>query len=201
MGDTVSGLLTVAALLGLLAAAYVPLGDYLAAVLTPARHNRVERVVYRTLGVNPDGTQSARSYLLAVLAFSAVSILVLFAILLGQGWLPFSRGLPGMPWEMATEHRDLLRHQHQLAVLRRRVDPGLHRPDGRPGRAELRVRRRRDRSGRRPGPRLPGPPGRRGRQLLGRPGPDQPAAAAADRPDRRRCCCWPAGWCRTSLPT
>ena len=101
MGDTASGLLTVAALLGLLAAAYVPLGDYMAAVLTPARHNRVERVVYRTLGVNPDGTQSARSYLLAVLAFSAVSILVLFLILLGQGWLPFSRGLPGMPWEMA----------------------------------------------------------------------------------------------------
>ncbi len=101
MGDTASGLLTVAALLGLLAAAYVPLGDYMAAVLTPARHNRVERVVYRTLGVNPDGTQSARSYLLAVLAFSAVSILVLFVILLGQGWLPFSRGLPGMPWQMA----------------------------------------------------------------------------------------------------
>ena len=44
MGDTASGLLTIAALLGLLAAAYVPLGDYMATVLTPDRHNRVERV-------------------------------------------------------------------------------------------------------------------------------------------------------------
>ena len=46
--------------------------------------------------MNPDGQQSARSYLLAVLAFSVVSIVVLLAILMGQAALPFSRGLPGM---------------------------------------------------------------------------------------------------------
>ena len=88
LGDTSAGLLTIVALIALLALAYVPLGDYLAAVLTPTRHNRVERVTYRVIGVNPDGQQSARSYILAVLGFSAVSIVVLFAILVGQAARP-----------------------------------------------------------------------------------------------------------------
>lgn len=101
MSDTVAGLLTIATLIGMLALACVPLGDYLAAVLTPARHNRVERGLYRLVGVNPNGAQSARSYLLAVLAFSGVSIIALFVILVGQGLLPFSRGLPGMGVPMA----------------------------------------------------------------------------------------------------
>ena len=96
-----SGLLTVAALLAILALAYVPLGNYLTAVLTPVRHSRAERGLYRLLGVDPDGQQNARSYALAVLAFSLVSILVLVAILMGQAHLPYSRGLPGMGATMA----------------------------------------------------------------------------------------------------
>ena len=101
LGDTTAGLLTVAALLAILALAYVPLGDYLTSVLTPVRHLRAERGLYRLLGVNPDGQQSARSYALAVLAFSLVSVLVLVAILMGQAWLPLSRGLDGMGPTMA----------------------------------------------------------------------------------------------------
>ncbi|MET1004200.1 MAG: potassium-transporting ATPase subunit KdpA, partial [Propionibacteriaceae bacterium] len=101
LGDTAAGLLTIAALLGLLAIAYVPVGDYLATVLTPTKHSRVERATYRLLGVNPDGQQNARSYTLAVVGFSAASLLILFAILVGQHALPFNRGLPGMGWEMA----------------------------------------------------------------------------------------------------
>ena len=47
--------------------------------------------------MDPDGQQNARSYLLAVLAFSLVSIAgPAVAILMGQAQLPFSRGLPGM---------------------------------------------------------------------------------------------------------
>ncbi|HEX8488209.1 MAG TPA: potassium-transporting ATPase subunit KdpA [Propionibacteriaceae bacterium] len=101
LGDTAAGLLTIAALLGLLALAYVPVGDYLAAVLTPTRHFRLERITYRVLGVNPDGEQGARSYLLAVVGLSVVSIIALFAILVGQSALPFSRDLPGMGVTMA----------------------------------------------------------------------------------------------------
>ncbi len=101
LGDTASGLLTLAALLAILALTYVPLGTYLTAVLTPVRHTRAERGLYRLLGVDPDGQQNARSYALAVLAFSLVSILVLVAILMGQAQLPFNRGLAGMGPSMA----------------------------------------------------------------------------------------------------
>ena len=101
LGDTASGLLTIAALIGILALAYVPLGNYLTGVLTPTRHNRVERGVYRVLGVNPEGRQTARSYTVAVLAFSAVSIVVLIVILMTQAFLPFSRGMAGMSLPMA----------------------------------------------------------------------------------------------------
>ena len=101
MSDTASGLLTIAALIVLLALAYVPLGDYLAAVLTPTRHTRLERGLYRLFGVNPDGEQNARSYATAVLAFSLLSILLLVAILSWQPLLPFSRGMAGMSLPMA----------------------------------------------------------------------------------------------------
>ena len=101
MSDTLSGLLTIAALLVLLAVAYVPLGDHVARVLTSTRHLRAERVVYRLGGVDPDAEQSPRGYVLSVVAFSVVGIALLTAILLGQAALPWSRGLPGMPWDMA----------------------------------------------------------------------------------------------------
>ena len=37
LNDTAAGLVTIAVLLGLLALAYVPLGDYMATVLTPTK--------------------------------------------------------------------------------------------------------------------------------------------------------------------
>jgi len=102
MNDTLSGLLTIAALAGVLALAWKPFGDHMARVVTGTRHARPERALYRLVGVDPDAQQSARSYATSVLAFSGVSILVLVAILMGQQHLPFSRGLPGMPWDMAV---------------------------------------------------------------------------------------------------
>ncbi|MGZ8771739.1 MAG: potassium-transporting ATPase subunit KdpA, partial [Aeromicrobium sp.] len=101
MSDTASGLLTIAALVGLLALVYVPFGDYMAKVYTTPKHSRVEKRAYRLIGVNPDSEQSPRAYTLSVLGFSFVSFLLLDAILLGQSLLPFDRGLPGMPKAMA----------------------------------------------------------------------------------------------------
>lgn len=101
MNDTVSGLLTLAVLITLLALAYVPLGDHMARVFTTPIHWGIEKRVYRLIGVSPDAGQSARSYTLSVLGFSLISIVLLFAILMGQALLPFDRGLSGMPWEMA----------------------------------------------------------------------------------------------------
>ena len=100
MNDTTSGLLTISALVLLLAIVYVPLGDYMARVFTSPAHWRVEKRAYRLVGVNPDAEQSSRSYTLSVLGFSLASVVVLFAILVGQQMLPFDRGMAGMPWEM-----------------------------------------------------------------------------------------------------
>ena len=101
MSDTLGGLLTIALLVALLAAAYVPLGDYMARVYTSTSHLRVERAVYRLSGVNPDAEQGARSYATGVVGFSLVSIVVLMAIQLGQAALPMDRDLPGVPFWMS----------------------------------------------------------------------------------------------------
>ena len=101
MSDTLGGLLTIALLLALLAAAYVPLGDYMARVYTSTTHLRVERAVYRLTGVNPDAEQGARSYATSVVGFSLVSIVVLMGIQLGQAALPMDRDLPGVPFWMS----------------------------------------------------------------------------------------------------
>ena len=101
MSDTLGGLLTIALLLALLAAVYVPLGDYMARVYTSTTHLRVERAVYRLTGVNPDAEQGARSYATSVVGFSLVSIVVLMGIQLGQAALPMDRDLPGVPFWMS----------------------------------------------------------------------------------------------------
>jgi potassium-transporting ATPase potassium-binding subunit len=58
----------------------------------------VERLVYRTLGVDPERSWTWRAYALAVLAFGLVSTLLLYAILRLQGVLPGNpTHAPGMP--------------------------------------------------------------------------------------------------------
>jgi K+-transporting ATPase ATPase A chain len=101
VSDTASGLLTIAALVALLAAAYVPVGDYMARVWTGTHHLRVERAVYRLTGVDPDAEQGARSYATSVVGFSLVGVVVLMAVQLGQAALPMDRGLPGVPFWMS----------------------------------------------------------------------------------------------------
>lgn len=75
---------------------HVPLGNYLAAVYTSRIDLRVERVIYRLVGVRPDGQQRWTGYLSAVLAFSAVSVLLLYGLLLLQVYLPEPWGHKGM---------------------------------------------------------------------------------------------------------
>nr|WP_300053955.1 potassium-transporting ATPase subunit KdpA [uncultured Nocardioides sp.] len=101
MSDTLGGLLTIALLLALLAAVYVPLGDYMARVYTSTTHLRVERAVYRLSGVNPAAEQGARSYATSVIGFSLVSVVVLMVIQQGQAALPMDRDLPGVPFWMS----------------------------------------------------------------------------------------------------
>ena len=75
-----------------------PLGNALAAAATGTKHTRIERAVYRLVGVNPESRQSWKSYAIALMAFSAAGIAVLMALLMLNRHLPFSQGTPGMPW-------------------------------------------------------------------------------------------------------
>ncbi|MGH3507101.1 MAG: potassium-transporting ATPase subunit KdpA, partial [Nocardioidaceae bacterium] len=100
MGSTTSGLLTIAVLVSALALAHRPLGDYLARVYTSTRHLRVERWIYRVVGVDPESDQRWRTYCLSVLAFSAVGIIALMILLMLQGvLLPGPHG--GVNWHGA----------------------------------------------------------------------------------------------------
>ena len=91
-------LLAVVAVLGAL---HVPLGNYMARVYSSERHWRVERFIYRIAGVNPDREQRWSWYLVSVLAFSVVSVLGLLALLIVQTHLPQPWGHKGMTLPLA----------------------------------------------------------------------------------------------------
>ncbi len=97
MSATLAALLQIGLLVALLAAVHVPLGDYMAHVFTSPGHTRVEKVVYRLSGVDGDTDQRWPVYARSLLAFSAVSVLVLYALLRVQAWLPLSNGMPAVP--------------------------------------------------------------------------------------------------------
>ena len=96
MSTTVAGVVFIVALVAGLAMSHIPLGDFMARVYMSKRHLRVERWMYGVAGVNPDAEQKWGTYLRSVLAFSAISVLFLYAMLRLQGHLPFSLGFKGM---------------------------------------------------------------------------------------------------------
>lgn len=98
---TVAGVLQLAMVIVVLAVAYVPLGDYLARVYTSRRDLRVERLLFRVGRVDSTRQQTWLGYVLAVLAFSAISALFLYALQRLQGVLPWSNGKPGVPPSIA----------------------------------------------------------------------------------------------------
>jgi potassium-transporting ATPase potassium-binding subunit len=94
MSTAVAGLLFVASLLVALGIAYRFLGDYIYSVVSGTKHSRAERAIYRIVGVNPAVEQSWGIYARSVLAFSAVSILFLYAFerLQDKLWLSLGFG-------------------------------------------------------------------------------------------------------------
>ncbi|MEU9130778.1 potassium-transporting ATPase subunit KdpA [Kitasatospora sp. NPDC048540] len=96
MSSTLAGWLQALALVGALALCYRPLGDYIAKLLTSAKHLRVERGLYKLVGVDGDADQRWPVYLRSVLAFSALSILFLYGLIRLQGHLLLSLGVPEM---------------------------------------------------------------------------------------------------------
>jgi potassium-transporting ATPase potassium-binding subunit len=81
MTTTWAGVVFVVSLALAIAVVYRLFADYLARVLTSDRHLRAERLVYRAVGIDPDAEQTWGRYLRSVLAFSAVSVIFLYAFL------------------------------------------------------------------------------------------------------------------------
>lgn len=113
MSSTFAGIVFLAALIAALAVAHVPLGDYMYRVYSPEAHGSrqdsvVERVVYRLIGADPRTEQTAGSYARSVLAFSAVSVTFLFALLLLRDRLPLhlddpaTTMTPALAWNTAV---------------------------------------------------------------------------------------------------
>jgi K+-transporting ATPase ATPase A chain len=94
---TTAGILFLALLIVALAAAHVPLGDYMYRVYSSDKHSRVERGIYRLIGADPKSEQSWGAYARSLLAFSAISVLFLFIFQLVQGKLPWHLNDPATP--------------------------------------------------------------------------------------------------------
>ncbi|WP_396935922.1 potassium-transporting ATPase subunit KdpA [Mycolicibacterium sp.] len=97
MSTTTAGIVFLAALVIVLVAVHVPLGDYMFRVYTSDKHSRAERVIYRLIGADPKAEQTWGGYARSVLAFSAISVLFLFILQLVQGKLPLHLNDPATP--------------------------------------------------------------------------------------------------------
>ncbi len=101
MSGSLAGFLQVALLVAALAACYKPLGDYIARVVTSEKDWRVERVVYRAIGVDSKADQRWTVYLRSMLAFSAASVLAVYLLERVQGHLFLSNGQSAVPPALA----------------------------------------------------------------------------------------------------
>lgn len=101
MSSQIAGVLQLLALITALALVHRPLGDYMAKVYSSERHYRPERWIYRVIGADPAAEMRWPAYLRAVLAFSAVSVLLLYLMQRVQGSLPGSLGFSSIDPDQA----------------------------------------------------------------------------------------------------
>ncbi|WP_327360911.1 MULTISPECIES: potassium-transporting ATPase subunit KdpA [unclassified Streptomyces] len=101
MSPVLAGVLQLLALMAALALAYRPLGDYMARVYSSEKHYRPEKWIYKAIGANPSAEMRWPAYLRGVLAFSAVSVLFLYALQRAQGILPGSLGFSAIDPDQA----------------------------------------------------------------------------------------------------
>jgi K+-transporting ATPase ATPase A chain len=105
MSPTWAGLVQAGLLLLALGLAYKPLGDYMARVFASEKHLKLEKAVYRAGRVDPDSQQHWKTYASSVLAFSFVSVVLLYLIQRLQPLLPFGFGRvvqPGVAFNTAV---------------------------------------------------------------------------------------------------
>ncbi|MGC5305505.1 potassium-transporting ATPase subunit KdpA [Micromonospora zamorensis] len=106
MTMTTAGVIFIVTLVAALVAAYKPFGDYMFRAVAGTKQSRVERGIFRLVGVNPAAEQTWGVYARSVLAFSAVSILFLYLFQRVQNHLWLSLGfdpvVPHGAWNTAV---------------------------------------------------------------------------------------------------
>jgi len=106
MSSALAGWLQAGLLIAALAACYVPLGNYMAHIFTSEKDWKIERAVYRLVGIDSKADQKWSVYVRSILAFSFVSVLFLYAFQRLQHYLPYSEGMPAVPADTAWNTAD-----------------------------------------------------------------------------------------------
>lgn len=101
MSPALAGFLQIGLLIVALAVCWKPLGEYLARIFATDKDWRVETRLYRVMGVDPAADQRWGAYLRSMLAFSAVSVLLLYGLMRLQHYLFLSLGMAGVPPALA----------------------------------------------------------------------------------------------------
>jgi len=106
MSSALAGWLQAGLLIAALAACYVPLGNYMAHIFTSEKDWKIERAVYRLVGIDSKADQKWSVYVRSILAFSFVSVLFLYGFQRLQHYLPYSEGMPAVPADTAWNTAD-----------------------------------------------------------------------------------------------
>jgi potassium-transporting ATPase potassium-binding subunit len=96
MSSAAAGWLQFGLLVAALAACYIPLGNYIAHIFTTDRDWKVERFIFRLMGIDSKADQKWSTYVKSILAFSAVSVLFLYGFERLQHFLLLSEGMPNV---------------------------------------------------------------------------------------------------------
>jgi potassium-transporting ATPase potassium-binding subunit len=97
MSSATAGWLQAGLLVAALAACFIPLGNYIAHIFTTDKDWRVERFLYKLMGIDSKADQKWSTYARSVLAFSAVSVLFLYGFLRLQHYLLLNEHMPNVP--------------------------------------------------------------------------------------------------------
>jgi potassium-transporting ATPase potassium-binding subunit len=101
MSSATAGWLQFGLLVAALAACYIPIGNYIAHIFTSEKDWKIERGIYKLMGINRDADQKWSVYVRSILAFSVVSVLFLYGLQRLQHYLLLNEHLANVPPDTA----------------------------------------------------------------------------------------------------
>src|SRR5215469_14092442 len=101
MSSAAAGWLQFGLLFAALAVCYVPLGNFIADLFTTDKDWKIERWIYKLMGINRGADQKWSVYVRSILAFSAVSVLFLYGLQRVQDHLLLSEHMSAVPPDTA----------------------------------------------------------------------------------------------------